>query len=179
MKHRTKTVSTPGSDIKNLKHLFIQKHFAHVQHSKVTLKLLSPFRLILLFKWTHPYDSLNCFSFILYWFRARDSARLVRYFNMLLCFRATWSLCILVVQHRYPFQSGCFRSSCLIVNWFSENPEARHDFGPVQVGALQLTVHGGCADVALPPVQHACVIKGRYVAWNPTTKQRSEAGICV
>lgn len=52
---------------------------------------------------------MNPLLSFLFQFRIRGSARLhARYFSMLPCFRATWSLCISVVQHSVPISARPF-----------------------------------------------------------------------
>lgn len=61
----------------------------------------------------------------------------------------------------------------------AEYSEARHDLVPVQVDALQVTHPVRIADVALPPVQQAAVVKGHQVTWDhiqPTNQDLNVSG---
>lgn len=70
-------------------------------------------------------------------------------------------------------------SSRAAVDGLAEYSKARHDFVPVQVDALQVTHPVWIADVALPPVQQAAVVKGHQVTWDhiqPTNQDFNGGG---
>lgn len=52
----------------------------------------------------------------------------------------------------------------LSVDRLAEYSQARHDFVPVQVGSLQVSHLVWVAQIALPPMEQAPVVKGDQVA---------------